>query len=240
MDIAPKEIPVAEIRDLLATLKDEAFKSNRDSYANDLITILAYAQAQGANKPALVGGYKALETPEKPIACPTREEACQLLQDALDQAETVGDTGKATAGANWAQIIALVLALLQQMHGGGPGPKAAEVAPAAAVATEGELVNSVTALEVNPAMSTEGETIVLFATVTPEHWQTGKPSGTVQFFNETVMLGSVTLYGGNAELQVANLPSGTASVVANYSGDAAFNKSSSPPVSVTVHPATPV
>ena len=72
-------------------------------------------------------------------------------------------------------------------------------------------------------------------TATVASTTTGTPTGTVQFFNGTTLLGSGTLSGGIASLDTTTLPvSATNSITAVYSGDSTFTSSVSPAVTVPV------
>ena len=80
--------------------------------------------------------------------------------------------------------------------------------------------------------STYGQTVVLTAQVTSN--APTPPTGTVTFMNGSQNLGKATLNNGVATLAKSNLPAGTLSIVANYSGDAMNMKSSSPPLDQVV------
>jgi hypothetical protein len=66
----------------------------------------------------------------------------------------------------------------------------------------------------------------------------GTPTGSVQFFNGSTSLGSATVINGVAVLTVSNLPAGSSSITANYSGSSNFNASSATAVSQQVNKAT--
>ena len=90
------------------------------------------------------------------------------------------------------------------------------------------LVPTATSLSSNPNPSTYGQSVAFVATV--ESSAPGGPTGTVTFKNGSNTLGSATLSGTTAVLNTANLPAGTASVVATYKGDGRSQSSSSDPV----------
>ena len=76
---------------------------------------------------------------------------------------------------------------------------------------------------VNPSLPEEAVTFT--AAVTPP-----AASGTVEFKDGAVSLGTLTVLGGTAELTLSNLTSGNHSITAEYSGDSAFLGSTSAPV----------
>jgi probable HAF family extracellular repeat protein len=63
------------------------------------------------------------------------------------------------------------------------------------------------------------------------------PTGTVAFRNGTTGIGSGTLIGGVAKILKNNLPTGTLSITATYSGDMWSKKSTSPVLIQVVNPA---
>ena len=88
-----------------------------------------------------------------------------------------------------------------------------------------------------PATPVAGQSITLTATVTAVSPGTGTPTGTVQFYNGTTLLGSPTLNSsGVATFTVsAGFSAGTNTIYASYKGDTStFNGSTSPDVTVTV------
>ena len=80
----------------------------------------------------------------------------------------------------------------------------------------------------------QGTSVTLTATVAP-----AAATGTVEFLAGATVLGTGTVASGVATLAATNLPVGTSSVTAVYSGDAAYNGSTSAPVSVEVTPVAP-
>jgi uncharacterized repeat protein (TIGR03803 family) len=85
--------------------------------------------------------------------------------------------------------------------------------------------------------STSGQSVTFTATVVPEY--SGTPAGRVTFKNGSATLGPVTLSGGVATFATSNLPVGTDSITAVYSGNADFSGSTSPVLSQTVNAASP-
>ncbi|MGB7333499.1 MAG: FG-GAP-like repeat-containing protein, partial [Terriglobales bacterium] len=83
---------------------------------------------------------------------------------------------------------------------------------------------STTALSSSPNPSTIGQPVTLTATVSSG--APGGPTGSVVFKNGTTGLGQAKLSGGTATLIKSNLPVGTLTITAYYSGDAQSEKSS--------------
>lgn len=82
-----------------------------------------------------------------------------------------------------------------------------------------------TAVSANPSPGTVGTLVTLTAIVSPQ--VSGTPTGTVTFYNNGVSLGSVSLSGGVATLQIATLTQGTHTITATYGGSTAFTGSTS-------------
>jgi Bacterial Ig-like domain (group 3)/FG-GAP-like repeat len=92
-----------------------------------------------------------------------------------------------------------------------------------------------TALMGSPASITVGQSETFTATVTQQSGS-GRPAGTVTFFDGTTALGTSTLNSsGVAILATTTLTQGTHSVTATYGGDVNFTSSASNAVSVQVN-----
>ncbi len=76
--------------------------------------------------------------------------------------------------------------------------------------------------------------MTLTATITPETTGPASPTGTVEFFDGSTLLGSGTVSNDVATLITTALPLGTSSITATYEGDTNYAGSTSPAVSVTV------
>lgn len=101
---------------------------------------------------------------------------------------------------------------------------------AAATATVSTVRTATTvALASSASPSPLGETVTLTANVTG-----AGASGTVSFFNNNTLLGSAVVVNGQAVFNTANLPRGTATLRAVYSGDAATAASGSAAVSEVI------
>jgi Bacterial Ig-like domain (group 3)/NHL repeat len=91
-----------------------------------------------------------------------------------------------------------------------------------------------TTLNIAPGSSVgAGIAVTLTATVAPD--PTGSPTGTVSFYNGTTLLGTGTVNSsGVATLTSSDLPAGSLSLTAVYSGNSGFAASTSPAVSETI------
>jgi hypothetical protein len=96
--------------------------------------------------------------------------------------------------------------------------------------------STTTALTSTPNPSTAGQTVTFTATVTPSGG--GIPNGTVSFKYGSMLLGNVTLSNGTAVLNYANLPVGTDSITATYTGSKLATASTSTPLAQTVNAAS--
>jgi sugar lactone lactonase YvrE len=137
----------------------------------------------------------------------------------------------------------------------GPAPNATLDGPVAVALTGGDLLVSdwiasvvrrvslpspypytLTALTASTTSPHSGQGVLLTATVTPMG-ASGVPTGSVVFaaglFSEQV-LGTATLNGGTASLVSSTLGQGTDPIAAYYSGDASYNGSGSPRLSISV------
>jgi hypothetical protein len=93
-------------------------------------------------------------------------------------------------------------------------------------------INSTTTqLSSTPNPSQQGQSVQLVATVTSAN---GSPTGSVNFLDGAVLLGSSSLTNGTAQFPTSSLTVGTHSLTAVYTGDAHFPGSSSALVSQTV------
>jgi hypothetical protein len=81
-------------------------------------------------------------------------------------------------------------------------------------------------LAANPATSYYSQQVVLAATVAPDTAQDHNATGTVTFSIGSTALGTGTVAGGSATLNVTSLPPGSDSVTVAYSGDTNFAPSS--------------
>jgi len=95
------------------------------------------------------------------------------------------------------------------------------------------LTPTTTTLAAAPNPSTVGQAVVFTATVSP-----AAATGTVQFLDGAIPLGSVALSGGTASLSTSALAAGAHTVTAVYSGDNSYATSSSSALTQTVNPNT--
>jgi hypothetical protein len=95
------------------------------------------------------------------------------------------------------------------------------------------LTTTTTSLSASPTQTTLGQQVVVTATVSPA--PTGSPSGTVNFYNGTTLLATISANAsGVATFSTTSLPVGTNNLTAVYSGNAGFAASTSASVPVTV------
>jgi hypothetical protein len=103
-------------------------------------------------------------------------------------------------------------------------------------AVEFQPATSTTSLTVTPNPSTFGQAVTYTAHVAGTAANSNTPTGTVTFMSGTTTLGTATVdSNGNAILTTANVPRGSNSVTATYSGDSNFNSSISSPVTQKVN-----
>jgi titin len=88
---------------------------------------------------------------------------------------------------------------------------------------------------VNPAVW--GQALTFTATVNPAVAAAGTPTGTVQFLDNGVPLGSASLVNGTAAFSIGTLALGNHSITASYLGDDRFTASDSSALSQKVNPA---
>lgn len=86
-----------------------------------------------------------------------------------------------------------------------------------------------TTLTATPSPAVYGSPVTLTATVAP-----GTATGSVQFFIGSTSLGSANVASGQAQLAVSNLPTGSNSLTAVYSGDPSYAGSTSAPATEVV------
>ena len=106
-----------------------------------------------------------------------------------------------------------------------PAPTVEIVTPAAAAV----------ALSPAPSPAVYGQGVTLTAIVSSA---AGTPTGTVTFADGATVLGSSPLQAGVATLSAPALGAGAHALGASYGGDASFAAATSPPVSLTVNPAS--
>jgi Bacterial Ig-like domain (group 3)/FG-GAP-like repeat/FG-GAP repeat len=94
--------------------------------------------------------------------------------------------------------------------------------------------NTTTALASSPNPSAKNELVTFTATVSSQG--SGVPTGAVKFLSNSAHLGSAKLVNGVAILKKTNLPVGTLSITAIYSGDSKSKGSTSPVLIQVVNP----
>src|SRR5258708_7217257 len=86
----------------------------------------------------------------------------------------------------------------------------------------------------SPNPSTVRQSVAFTAVVTPS-----SATGTVQFLDSGIVLGTATLASGTAVFSTSSLVEGTHSITASYSGDAIDTPATSAPLAQTVNPPPP-
>lgn len=94
--------------------------------------------------------------------------------------------------------------------------------------------NTTTTLQASPAASSYGQAVQLTAAVLPS-----AATGTVQFLDGGIVVGTANVAGGVASLAVSTFAVGAHSLTAVYSGDGNDLSSTSAPVTITIVQATP-
>jgi hypothetical protein len=95
-----------------------------------------------------------------------------------------------------------------------------------------ERAKTTTKLYASPNPAKDGQLVTFTAVVTPAY--TGTPSGSVTFSDGSKVIGTVTLTGGDAKLDLSNLSVGTHSVTAAYNGNSDYLTSKSAAVSEVI------
>ncbi len=95
-------------------------------------------------------------------------------------------------------------------------------------------LKSTTTLTSSAGQTTNGQAVTLHVTIAGPSGGTKVPTGTVQFYDGTTLLGSETLTNGAASFQVSTLAIGTDALTAHYLGDSNFSPSVSSAVNVTI------
>ena len=88
-------------------------------------------------------------------------------------------------------------------------------------------VSTTTTVSYSPALPVFGQQVTLTATITPGSTFSPLPTGTVDFFNGSTLLGSGTVSNDTATLNTTALAVGNNSVTAQYLGDTNYAGSTS-------------
>jgi hypothetical protein len=119
---------------------------------------------------------------------------------------------------------------------GGPKLSPSISAPFNQLVAQTSTITTVTAAA-NPALA--GQPLTLTATVTPTTGTYGPPTGSVQFYDGTVILGSASLSNGVATFTTAALSPGSHTLVGVYSGDNSFTVSTPPGLTLVINNPVP-
>ena len=115
----------------------------------------------------------------------------------------------------------------------GSGSFGASVSSTIMVTVTNALVNTTTTLTASPTQINTGAAVTLAATVAAVSG-TIAPTGSVNFYSGSTLIGTSTLTAGVASLVSTALPTGSDPVSASYAGNTSFNPSVSNTVPVTV------
>jgi len=100
--------------------------------------------------------------------------------------------------------------------------------------TQTVLTPTTTTVDTSSSSLVFGQSVTLTAHVSTSGSPSSAPTGTVQFFSGSTLLGSGTITAGVATLDTTKLPTGTNLVTAVYQGDATFATSTSTQITVSV------
>ena len=108
------------------------------------------------------------------------------------------------------------------------------IAPSPVVvgSSSASLIATSTALSLSPLAPVAGQRVVFTATVTPASTGASAPSGTVNFYNGTTLLGSGAVALGTATATITLASTASASLTAVYSGDTLYATSTSPAITL--------
>ena len=115
---------------------------------------------------------------------------------------------------------------------GGDTNYAASTSPSVAVNIT--QATTTAALSFSPASPVLDQDVTLTATITPATTGPVSPSGTVEFFDGSTLLGDGTVSNGAATLTTTALSLGANTITATYEGDSNYVASTSPAITVTV------
>jgi hypothetical protein len=115
---------------------------------------------------------------------------------------------------------------------GGDTFYAASTSPSVAVKIT--QATTTTALSFFPASPVLGQDVTLTATITPATTGPVSPTGTVEFFDGSTLLGDGAISNGAATLVTTGLSLGANSITATYEGDSNYVGSTAPAITVTV------
>ncbi len=93
-------------------------------------------------------------------------------------------------------------------------------------------ISTTTVLSFTPTSPTYGTSVAFTATITPASTGAEQPSGNVDFYNGSTLLGSVAISDNVADFSTSLLPVGSNSITATYVGDTNYATSTSTPATV--------
>jgi hypothetical protein len=112
----------------------------------------------------------------------------------------------------------------------------ADFAPSTSEASSASVgqASTSTAVSFSPSSPSIGTSVTLTATITPATTGANAPTGSVNFLDGTIVLGSGTVANNVATFSTSTLPSGSNSITAEYTGDTNYATSTSPATTVSV------
>ena len=115
---------------------------------------------------------------------------------------------------------------------GGDSNYDASTSPAVTVTTTPATTS--TTVSFSPASPVLGQDVTLMAAIAPASTGPASPTGTVEFFDGSTLLGSGTVSNDAATLTTTALSLGANTITATYEGDSNYVGSTSPAITVTV------
>ena len=107
----------------------------------------------------------------------------------------------------------------------GDANYATSTSPATTVTVSG--ISTTTTVSYSPTLPVFGQQVTLTATITPGSTFTPLPTGTVDFFNGSTLLGTGTVSNDTATFNTAAITVGNNSLTAQYLGDGNYSGSTS-------------
>ncbi|MDR3639531.1 MAG: MBG domain-containing protein, partial [Isosphaeraceae bacterium] len=118
-----------------------------------------------------------------------------------------------------------------------PSDGTSEFATAVAATSPGGLIATTTTLQASTAISTYGQKVTFTATVNGPLGLVQFATGSVTFYDGSVVLGTSTVSGGTATLSTTTLAAGTVEMSATYNGDVLDEASDSAALPQMINPA---
>ncbi len=239
--LSPRPIAVAVLALLIATstLSLAGTEEPQPPSQNASVTVLTISPnpvvvGQALTLTAKVAGVTGSGTGTPTGTVTFSEGSTQLGMATLD------DTGTASVSSSNAFGLAVGNYPITAMYSGDMTFAPSSTVVILLVENMGSLQVSNTVLTINPNPAGVGQTITFTARVAGGIGIIGGATGTVTFYNGSTQLGTATLDAtSTATITDSSLAAGTYSIIAVYSGDAKYQPSTSPPVTLVVSTLTP-